>query len=134
MTAALSVVPLAARTLGTARDHDSLVDLLLARKAELGLSDAWVDENALSAGHCQKLSSRERNLGRSSLDGLLIVLGCSLVLVEDADRVRLIRPQWEQRKESKVHPSRSPAAAAAIERCRRTILRELNVLSARTCR
>lgn len=116
MTAALSVLPFAARQLFICRDHDSLVNALLARKADLGLSDAWVDQNALSPGYMEKLSSRERNLGKISLDGLMIVLGLQIALLEDPARVKLMRNAWEQGDSAKIHPARSTAAAAAIER------------------
>ena len=121
-----------ARTLGTARDHDALLELLMERKAALGLPDSYIDEAALCAGAWSKFAKREKNLGRQSLDGLLLVLGVQLVLVEDPERVRMMQPRWERRENGKVHEVTSRIGKAAINRARRTILRELNTL-ARAC-
>jgi hypothetical protein len=131
MAPAPTVVSLTAHSLGVAaRSHDELVDLLRARKDEIGLSDGFIDECALSAGACSKLfGTREKGLGRSSLDGLLIALACSLVLVPDPDRERMMRPQWEARQNAKVHPPQGRIAIATIDKVRRSILRDLNTLS-----
>jgi|SRR5215472_7448692 len=114
------------RPLGLARDHDSLVDLLRARKEELGLSNEFVDEACLTPGWCQKLlgPSRVKTLGRQSLDGLLISLGCALVLVEDLEHVRLMEAQWERRQAIKVHQPRRRISDEAMRRISPMILGE----------
>jgi hypothetical protein len=136
MHAPLPSIALEPRQIGIARDCDELLALLLARKAEVAVSDEWIDAACLSSGHLSKLVKGERNLGRQSLDGLLLVLGCSLVLIEDPQRAEMMRADWaaSPREASKVHPPTRRAGRAAIDRARRNILRELSTLTARVCR
>jgi len=115
------------RHLGTARDHDALVDLLRARKDDLGISDQFIDEACLSPGHCGKVLGpmRVKTLGRQSLDGLLIALGCALVLVEDPEHIAMMEAQWEKREAAKVHFPPRRVARSAIERIKPVIFSEL---------
>ena len=108
----------APRQIAVVRDHDELVDALRARKDALGLSDQFVDETCFeTAGHCNQVlgPSRRKNLGRKSLDGLLITLGCALVLVEDPERVRMMERQWERRVAYNIRATQR-VSRSAVER------------------
>lgn len=98
-----------AQPLGTARTHDELVDILAARKDELGLSNAFIDEYwSYAAGMTDKYlgPTRVKTLGRQSLDDLCMVLGVSLVVVVDPDKLRQMEAQWEKRKPGYAHSPR----------------------------
>lgn len=118
----------APRQIAVVRDHDELVDALRARKDALGLSDQFVDECCFeTGGHCNQVlgPSRRKNLGRKSLDGLLITLGCALVLVEDAERVRFMEAQWESRVAYNIRPHLNRVSRAAVERVKPAIFSEM---------
>ena len=121
----------APRQIAVVRDHDELVDALRARKDALGLSDQFVDETCFeTAGHCNQVlgPSRRKNLGRKSLDGLLITLGCALVLVEDPERVAFMEAQWESRVAYNIRPHLNRVSKAAFERVKPAVLQELSAI------
>lgn len=120
-------MPIEPRLLGRARDHDELVDLLRARKDALGLSDEFVDDSCFDTrGHCNQVlgPSRKKNLGRKSLDGLLITLGCALVLVEDPERIAFMEAQWEKRIAHKIHFPKNRVSKSAVERAKPVVYEE----------
>jgi hypothetical protein len=116
------------RELGTARDHDSLVELLRARKEELGLSNEFVDDiGGLAVGHAAKIlgPARVKTLGRFSLDVLLEVLACSLVLVADPAKLRRTETRYEGRDQGKVHAPKDRIAKGMIDRVKPVLFSEL---------
>jgi hypothetical protein len=108
-----------------ARDYVELVDLLRERKAELGLSDAFVEEQCLmGAGSYTKYLGRApiKNLTGSKLGDILAVLGCRLRLEPDPDQEERMRARWERRDAGKVHAPRRRVSKALMEVARPLVL------------
>lgn len=119
------------RAIATVRDHDELVDALRARKDALGLSDKFVDDTCFDTpGHTNQVlgPSRKKNLGRKSLDGLLITLGCALVLVEDPERIAFMESQWEARVAHKIHFPQHRVSKSVVKRARPVVLRSYGAI------
>jgi hypothetical protein len=104
--------------IGEAASHNELIDVLRARKEQLGLSNAWIEHTIqLADGHCDKVlgPARERGLSQLTIDGLLAVLAIKLVVVEDEAAVARMRPMWDGRDQKQVRPP-SRIAKSAIAR------------------
>lgn len=115
--------------LGTARTHDELVDLLAARKDELGLSHAFIDGYwGYPAGMTDKMlgPTRVKTVSRAKLDDLMMVLGVSLVLVVDPAKLAKMEQQWEKRKPGYAHSRRVSKRTA--KRARPVVWRETGYL------
>jgi hypothetical protein len=112
--------------IGEARTHDELVELLRARKDQLGLSNGWMDSAmGLTDGHCDKVIgvSGERGLSRLTIDGALAVLALKIQVVEDKAQAARMRPIWEKRDQRQVRPP-SRISKALVAKVRPHILRE----------
>lgn len=119
------------RQIGLARTHDELVDLLAARKEDLGLSNAFIDTYwSYAAGMTDKYlgPTRVKTLGRQSLDDFLMILGLSIVLIEDPDKLRRMESQYEKRKPGYAHSPR--VSKLAVTKALPIIMRELSVKAA----
>jgi hypothetical protein len=123
-----------ARVLGAAKlsDGAALLDALEARRIELGLSNAVVEGLAnLAAGYLTKLfgPARLKSPTLATLDRVMAVLGLSLVLVIDPEKVSRAQPTWRPRDEARVRARRlSPTTLA---RARPNVLAELARKAAR---
>jgi hypothetical protein len=102
------------------RTADEILDAVKARKEALGLSDALVDEIAgYSAGRWNKSfgPSCEKPPSVSTLMIFADVLGLSIMLVEDPQKVRRMSSRWQRRAEGYVHDA-SKVASSAMRRLR----------------
>jgi hypothetical protein len=110
--------------------RDDLVELLRARKNELGLSNAWI-ENALHLGE----NDLTKTLGPTQSKGLSLLLaidlaelfGARLVLQIDPELEAKMRLRWEVRDEKNVHPSRR-VSQVILERARPVFFQQLSRL------
>jgi hypothetical protein len=117
-----------ARILAAARiaDGPSLLDALEARRNELGLSNATVEElGGLTSGHLTKIAgpARSRSPTLATLDRLMVVLGLSFVLVRDPEKVERVQSRWRPRAASKVR--HRALSATTIARAKPHVLAEL---------
>jgi hypothetical protein len=97
----MSITPI-----GTFTDYDSFVELLRARKAELGLSNDVMDDLAgLARGHSDKLvgPSQTKGIGPVTFGLVLDVLGLSGTLYVDPAKAAKLEERWrrDQRMESR---------------------------------
>jgi hypothetical protein len=93
------------KPLGIARNHDELVELLAQRKADLGLSNEFVDQiGGLAAGACDQIlgPSRRKNLGKTSMDILLEVFAADITLTLSTEKLRRMEKRYEGRVKSQV--------------------------------
>src|SRR5262245_20081901 len=103
--------------LGRARTHDDLVDVLVARKEALGLSNSFIEQYwGYAPGTVDKYlgPTRTKTLGRQTLDDFLFVLGLDLIVVEAPEKIARLAAQWEGRKPGYAHSPR--VSKKAIER------------------
>jgi hypothetical protein len=87
-----------------------LLAALRARRDELELTHERLDDiSGLPSGYCGKLLAPVaiKNLGWLSFGLVLDSMGCALVLVEDAEKVRLVKNRWVKRE----RPIRNAAPA-----------------------
>jgi hypothetical protein len=108
-----------------ARCYVELVELLRARKVELGLSDEFIEAQCLmAAGSCTKYLGRApvKNLTASKLGDVMAVLACRLRLEPDPEQEVRMRPRWERRDNSRVHPSNRRISQAVMEIARPLVL------------
>lgn len=87
-------------------DYDGLIAALRTRKAELGLSDSFLDElTGLQSGYTGKIfgPKQVKKLGPVSLGLLLQALGLKIVLLEDPETLAKHRERHEKRDERRVH-------------------------------
>src|SRR5262245_20322700 len=83
---------------GMLRTPNDIIEALRARKAELQLSDALVDEIAgLTSGHWGKITARERSPTVYTLMSIVGALGLAVTLVPDPDAT--VARRWEKRRE-----------------------------------
>jgi hypothetical protein len=104
------------------RSAGELLDALVARKAELGMSDKTLERLAgLTAGHVAKTLSpgRVRIPKLGTIGKVLDSLQLSVILVRDSSKAT---EPWEPRNEAKV---RTQLGSATIARARPIILDEL---------
>jgi hypothetical protein len=117
-----------ARVLADARlgDEAALLDALEARRVELGLANAAVEELAgLARGHYTKIvgPARSRSPTAAVLDKVMAALGLSLVLLVDPAKVERVQPQWRPRDAAKVRVRQ--LSATTIARARPQVIHEL---------
>jgi hypothetical protein len=89
------------------RTADDLIAALRARKDELGLSNATVDEIAgMTLGHWDKACgpSRVKSPNLFTLMSLIGALGLAVQFVDDPDRIRAVRGRWRRRSDPQVCP------------------------------
>jgi hypothetical protein len=89
--------------------RDGLVEALHARKAELNLSNSYVEDSLhMAAGGVDKLLGPSRVKGLTLLVALDLVelFGCKLMLLPCPETEARMRSKWEQRDARKVHPSK----------------------------
>jgi hypothetical protein len=123
-----------ARVLSDARlgDGAELLDALVARRIELGLSNAMVEEAAgLCDGHLTKVlgPSKERSPTLRTLDRVMTVLGLSFVLVVDPSKIERVQSRWRRRDET--HVRARQLSQTTIDRARPHVLAELARRAAR---
>jgi hypothetical protein len=109
------------RALATIRTCEDLQRALRARKEELGVSNATLDEVCgLSERYCSKLLGLHpsRMLGPMSLTVLLCGLGAVLVLCEDEEQLAKVQGRLVKRRRS-VKRARSPMLAHGVRGDRR---------------
>lgn len=110
------------------RNHEEMVEYFRARKAELQLSDAFIDHiGGLTPGHTNKIlgPSRNKRLGGFTIDIFLEVLACSFIPVSDPDKLRRMEARYEGRDETRVHYPEHRVSKQAVERAKPLILRQL---------
>jgi hypothetical protein len=111
--------------LGEATSHDELISVMIVRKAQLGLSNEFIDNTIpLSDGHTDKIlgPSRERGLSQLTLDAMLSVLALKLIVVEDARQAARMKSRWSGRDCRMLRPP-ARIGAALIKRARPAVLR-----------
>ena len=89
----------------TIKNYNDLVAAFRARKEQLGLSDSNLDDAAgLTPGHTNKVlgPSRERGIGSVVLEAYLMALAIDLVMVASAEKLAVMQPHYDQRKETRV--------------------------------
>lgn len=89
--------------------RDDLVEALRSRKAELNLSNEFV-ENAthMTDGGCDKVlgPSQQKGMSWDVAFNLVELFGCRLVIEPSPDNEAKWRPTWERRESLKVHPQK----------------------------
>lgn len=106
------------------RCYEDLVDYIRARKDDLGLSNAFVDEFCgMTPGYCDKLlgPSGTKGLSRFTLDYFFAALAFELVPRPNAEQEAMMRPRWEGREKSQVRVPRR-VSKAIMERARPMLL------------
>jgi hypothetical protein len=116
-------------TIGEATCHDQLVDLLRARKEQLGLSNAFVDDLImLAGGHTDKLlgPARKRGLSPFTMDAMLTALALKLIVVQDDEQTARMAPRWAARDGRQLRsPVRTAVVAPAlVRRAKFAVMRE----------
>ena len=102
-------------------NYNDLVEALRTRKAELGLSDAELEERTfLAAGHVNKMlgPSRCKGIGASTLEPLMDALAVDFVMVPNPEKLARSGP-IQKRRDGQVHNPR--VGKTAIRR----VMREL---------
>lgn len=87
-------------------NYDEMVDVLRARKSELGLSDAVVDElTGLPTGYTGKVlgPARVKKMGALSLWLMLEVLAFDMRLDSSVEKAAKMQERWEKRSEGQAN-------------------------------
>lgn len=117
-----------ARTLAVADCSAALVDAFRARKDDLGLSDAVMDElGGLASGHSSKILTQTKGFGSVTLDILLKVLCLRLVVVEDMDQLRRMESRYDRREDIRIQVNANRLASTLLKRAKPHILREMSM-------
>jgi hypothetical protein len=85
--------------------RDDLVEVLRARKAQLGLSNAFVEAQLLmSGGGCDKVlgPAQVKGMSVAVMFDLIELFGGRLVFQVDPEIEAKMRPRWEKREERNV--------------------------------
>jgi hypothetical protein len=109
------------------RNRDDLIEALRSRKDELGLSNAFMeDQLQMADGHCDKVLGPTQRKGMSIPVMLDIVelLGAALVIKIDAETEARMQERWERRDAGKVHPPRR-LSERLMEIARSQLMRQL---------
>jgi hypothetical protein len=109
------------------RSRDELVELLRARKAALGLSNAFIEEQMqMAAGGADKVlgPSRVKGLSVAVMFDLVELFGGRLVFQIDPATEARMRDRWERRDEAQVRRC-NRVSKRLIETCAPMVLREL---------
>jgi hypothetical protein len=86
--------------------YDEMIDALRARKAELGLSDAVVDDlTGLPTGYTGKVlgPARVKKMGALSLWLMLEVLAFDMRLDSSVEKAARMQERWEKRSEGQAN-------------------------------
>jgi hypothetical protein len=100
--------------------RDELVEVLRARKAELGLSNAFIEQALhMTDGGCDKILGPSRTKGMSVyvMFDLVELLGGRLVFQVDPATEARMRNRWERRAEGQAH-GRGRISRALMERAK----------------
>jgi hypothetical protein len=103
-------------------NYNGLVEALRARQARLELSDETLDDVAgLTRGHTNKVlgPSRDRGIGSATLEAYLMALAIDLLVVENKQKLKQMRPHYEGRAASHVrteHPIGKVVLSRAMSR------------------
>lgn len=109
-----------------------LLDALHARKAELGLSNKFVDDICgLADGHTDKVLGPTRAKGASTfmIDVFLECFAVELVMRPNPEALARMQARWEQRVADKVVATQ-PVSKAIIARAKPAIFSEMGKRSA----
>jgi hypothetical protein len=91
------------------RNRDDLVDVLRARKAQLGLSNSFIEHQLhMADGGADKVLGPTQAKGMSLpvMFDLIELFGGRLVFEADPELEAKMQERWERREEAKVHPPR----------------------------
>jgi hypothetical protein len=113
------------------RTADEILDALAAKKVELQLSNAMVDDLAgLTLGHFDKIAgpARDRLPKLPTLMAVIGALGLAVQLVEDPDTT--VARRWQKRREDQARGN-GRISKAAIKRVRPILMRELALKAVR---
>jgi hypothetical protein len=112
------------------RNRGDLVEVLRARKTELGLSNAFVEAQLqMTDGGCDKVLGPTQAMGFSIavMFDMVELFGGRLVFEVDAETEARMRNRWERREERNVRePHR--VSKAILERARPAFYRQLSRL------
>jgi hypothetical protein len=106
------------------RNRDDLVEVLRARKTELGLSNAFVEAQLqMTDGGCDKVLGPTQAMGFSIavMFDMVELFGGRLVFEVDAETEARMRDRWERREERNVREPRR-VSKAILERARPFVL------------
>jgi hypothetical protein len=112
------------------RNRNDLVEVLRARKTELGLSNAFVEAQLqMTDGGCDKVLGPTRAMGFSIavMFDMVELFGGRLVFEVDAETEARMRDRWERREERNVREPRR-VSKAILERARPAFYRQLSRL------
>lgn len=111
--------------------NDDLVDALRARKDELGLSNAFIEDRLkMCGGACDKYigPSQTKFMSVYLMFRMLAMMGLRLTVEDDPNAdVKLL----ERREDGKVHPPRRPLGRKVMERAKPLVARQMGVDGAR---
>jgi hypothetical protein len=113
------------------RCHDDLIEYIRARKEELGLSNAFIEDKChMAEGHVDKIlgPSQVNNLSKFTMDYFLTLFAIELVPRVDEVQAEKMRPMWEGREERNVRVPGRRLSKAILERARPLFYRQLSVL------
>jgi hypothetical protein len=110
-------------------NRDDLIEVLRARKTELGLSNSFVDAQLQMAdGGCDKvLGPSHKGMSLLVMFDLVELFGGKLVFEVDAETEARMRDRWERREERNVRES-ARVSKAILERARPAFYRQLSRL------
>jgi hypothetical protein len=100
------------RALAVVHDYPSLIAVLRRRAEQLDISNATLDgATGLADGYVGGVLAMngKRTLGKLSLGLLLSAMGLRLVVVEDREALKRVRPLLERRKHNGKHRQLGPA-------------------------
>lgn len=115
-------------TLGTARNHDELVEIFVARREELGLSNQAIEDLCgLAPGIVDKYlgPARTKPIGRFMFDVFSEVFALSWQPFVDPDKLKRMEGRWEQRNGSYVVRPRPRVSKLAVRKAKPLVLKEI---------
>lgn len=111
------------------RCTDDLLEAFAARKAELELSNEFVDDvGGLTRGHCDKVlgPTRAKRISQMTLDLFLEIFAVELVIRPNLEALARMEARWEQRKPDRVRLEPNRVSAKIVERATPHVLKELS--------
>lgn len=115
-----------ARRIWEAADYDAMIEIIVARKNELNLSDEAVDNRAnLARGHTGKIlcAARLKKLGALTMFALPWAVGLKIAFVEDTEALATLADEGDVRKRPPF-PAHT-ISKALIERVKPAINRQI---------
>lgn len=110
------------------RSTEDLLEAFAARKAELELSNDFVDEvGGLTRGHCDKVlgPTRAKRLSPMTLDLFLEVFALEIVVRPNAEAMARMETRWEQRKPDRVRIEPNRVSRRILRRAGPLIFKEM---------